>query len=171
MFDIGWPELMLVMVVALIVIGPKELPNAIRTVMSIVRKMRMAAREFQSGLDDIARESGLDDVKRQIDDIDFYDPGEALKSIAESDKDLLGLDDDPSLPSGNKILDSNATDPPPDDGGTPHGDAAGPFDTSPSRDEDTPKTDTPKTETVPQEATPDVTSGEETKHVKTGGPA
>jgi sec-independent protein translocase protein TatB len=103
MFDIGWPELLLVMVVALIVIGPKELPNAIRTVTMVVRKVRTAAREFQNGLDDIARESGLDDVKRQFDDIDYYDPGEALKSIAESDKDLLGLDDDPA--AGNSILD------------------------------------------------------------------
>ncbi|MEP4887623.1 MAG: Sec-independent protein translocase protein TatB, partial [Alphaproteobacteria bacterium] len=91
MFDIGWPELLLVMVIALIVIGPKELPNAIRTVMMVVRKLRGAAREFQSGLDDIARESGLDDVKRQIGDIDFQDPNETLKNIAESDEDLLGL--------------------------------------------------------------------------------
>ena len=55
MFDLGWPELMLIMLVALVVIGPKELPNAIRTVMGIVRKLRGAAREFQSGLDDIAK--------------------------------------------------------------------------------------------------------------------
>lgn len=120
MFDIGWPELLLVMVIALMVIGPKELPNAIRTVMSVVRKLRMAAREFQSGLDDIARESGMDDIKRQMDDIEYYDPGEALKSIADSDKDLLGLDDDPDLPkgdnAGNSILDSNADYMPPHDG-------------------------------------------------------
>lgn len=120
MFDIGWPELLLVMVIALLVIGPKELPNAIRTVTTIVRKMRMAAREFQSGLDDIARESGLDDIKQQIDDIDYYDPGEALKSIAESDSDLLNLDDDPDMPSGNSILDPNsAYTPPADDEGEP----------------------------------------------------
>lgn len=108
MFDIGWPELMLVMGIALMVIGPKELPNAIRTVMSVVRKLRMTAREFQSSLDDIARESGMDDVKRQIEDIEYYDPGEALKSIADSDKDLLGLDDGLDSPSSNSIFDPNA---------------------------------------------------------------
>ena len=165
MFDIGWPELLLVMVIALIVIGPKELPNAIRTVMMVVRKLRGAAREFQSGLDDIARESGLDDVKRQIDDIDFYDPGEALKSIADSDKDLLGLDDDPSLPSGNSILDSNSAYTPPADGDPPHGDAAGPFDTTPAPD--TTKTD--HAETAATDATPEDSAGDETKPVKTGG--
>ncbi|MBS27411.1 MAG: twin-arginine translocase subunit TatB [Alphaproteobacteria bacterium] len=116
MFDIGWPELMLVMVIGLMVIGPKELPNAIRTVTQIVRKLRIAAREFQSGLDDIARESGLDDVKQQMDDIEYYDPGEALKSIADSDSDLLGLDDDPELSSGNSIFDANAAYTPPDEG-------------------------------------------------------
>ncbi|MFB0922411.1 MAG: Sec-independent protein translocase protein TatB [Alphaproteobacteria bacterium] len=103
MFDLGWPELMLIMVVALIVIGPKELPNAIRTVMGIVRKVRGMTREFQSGLDDIARETGLDEVKRDFQDIDYYDPGEALKSIAESDSNMIGLEDDPD--AGNSILD------------------------------------------------------------------
>jgi len=102
MFDLGWPELMLIMVVALIVIGPKELPNTIRTVSAVMRKVRAAAREFQSGLDDIARESGLDDVKRQMDDLEYYDPKAALENIAESDKDLLGLDDDPD--TENSIL-------------------------------------------------------------------
>jgi len=105
MFDLGWPELMLIMVVALIVIGPKELPNAIRTVMGVVRKLRSAAREFQSGIDDLARESGLDEMKRDLkDNIEYYDPGEALESIKESDKDILGLEDDP-LAAGNSILD------------------------------------------------------------------
>ncbi|MBO6783874.1 MAG: twin-arginine translocase subunit TatB [Alphaproteobacteria bacterium] len=103
MFDLGWPELMLIMVVALIVIGPKELPNAIRTVAGVMRKVRSAAREFQSGLDDIARESGLDDVKRDLTDIEHYDPGEALDAIAESDSDLLNLQDDPE--AVNSILD------------------------------------------------------------------
>lgn len=105
MFDLGWPELMLIMVVALIVIGPKELPNAIRTVMGVVRKLRATAREFQSGIDDLARESGLDEMKRDLkDNIEYYDPGKALESIEESDKDFLGLEDDP-LAAGNSILD------------------------------------------------------------------
>ena len=82
MFDLGWPELMLIMVLAFVVIGPKELPNAIRMVMGVVRKVRSAAREFQSGIDDLARESGLDDMKRDLEDnLDYYDPGEALKRI------------------------------------------------------------------------------------------
>ena len=137
--------------------------------MAVVRKLRGAAREFQSGLDDIARESGLDDVKRQMDDIDFYDPGEALKSIADSDKDLLGLDDNGDLPpgdsAGNSILDSNATYTPPDDNEPPHGDAAGPFDTTPPSD--TGKTEAPPTEPA-ADATTDEDADKETKPAKTG---
>jgi sec-independent protein translocase protein TatB len=110
MFDLGWPELMLIMVVALIVIGPKELPNAIRTVMGIVRKLRGAAREFQSGLDDIARESGLDDVKRDLRDMDYLDPAKALGELTDSEKDPLGLDDDPI--EMNSILDDVNREPP-----------------------------------------------------------
>ncbi len=136
MFDLGWPELMLIMVVALIVIGPKELPNTIRTVSAVMRKVRAAAREFQSGLDDIARESGLDDVMRQIDDLEYYDPKAALENIAESDKDLVDLDDDPD--TDNSILGpqakaeaektgdatSNEAEPETSDGGSPHDDPA-----------------------------------------------
>jgi sec-independent protein translocase protein TatB len=166
MFDIGWPELLLVMVIALIVIGPKELPNAIRTVMMVVRKLRGAAREFQSGLDDIARESGVDDIKRQIDDIDFYDPGEALKSIADSDSDLLGLDNDPDLPAGNSILDDNNTYTPPEDNEAPHGDAAGPFDTTPADSTDAAKADEPAAEA--SDTGSEESKADETKPAKSG---
>jgi sec-independent protein translocase protein TatB len=111
MFDIGWPELMLVMVVALVVIGPKDLPAAIRTVTTILRKMRGMAAEFQSGLDDIAREAGVDEVKRSIDDVVSYDPKAALDSIAEMDEGEFSLDDidddgdDGGPAPGNSILD------------------------------------------------------------------
>lgn len=109
MFDIGWPELLLVMVVALVVIGPKDLPAAIRTVTSILRKMRGMAAEFQSGLDDIAREAGVDDVKRSLDDVVSYDPKAALDNIADMDEGEFSFDGDgdadggPAL--GNSILD------------------------------------------------------------------
>ncbi|MCZ6845407.1 MAG: Sec-independent protein translocase protein TatB, partial [Alphaproteobacteria bacterium] len=94
MFDIGWPELMLIMVVALVVIGPKDLPAAIRTVTTILRKVRGMAAEFQSGLQDIAREAGVDDIKNSIDDIVTYDPKDALDNIAEIDDGEFSFDDD-----------------------------------------------------------------------------
>ena len=105
MFDIGWPELMLIMVIALVVIGPKDLPAAIRAVTTILRKVRGMASDFQSGLEEIAREAGVDEIKRSIDDVVTYDPKEALDSIAEMDDGDFTLDEDGNLTSGNSILD------------------------------------------------------------------
>lgn len=66
MFDIGWQELFIVGVLALIVVGPKDLPKTIKTVTTWIRKARMMARDFQSGVDEMVREADLDDVKKQL---------------------------------------------------------------------------------------------------------
>lgn len=66
MFDIGGWEFLVIVVIAIIVIGPKDLPATIRTVGGWVRKARELAREFQSGLDDLARETELDNVRNDI---------------------------------------------------------------------------------------------------------
>lgn len=67
MFDIGWPELMIVMIVALIVIGPKDLPKALRQLGKWVGAARRMSSEFHKHVDDIVRETELEDVKRGID--------------------------------------------------------------------------------------------------------
>ncbi|MBO6520966.1 MAG: twin-arginine translocase subunit TatB [Rhodospirillales bacterium] len=66
MFDIGWQELFLVAIIALIVVGPKDLPRALKAVTGAIRKVKGMARDFQSGLDDIVRESELDEMRKQI---------------------------------------------------------------------------------------------------------
>tara|TARA_R110000787_G_scaffold186397_3_gene298021 strand:- start:28242 stop:28733 length:492 start_codon:yes stop_codon:yes gene_type:complete len=66
MFDIGWQELFLIAVLALIVIGPKDLPRALKTITGLLRKAKGMARDFQSGLDDIVRETELADMRKQI---------------------------------------------------------------------------------------------------------
>ncbi len=68
MFDIGWQELFIVGVLALIVVGPKDLPKTMKTVMGWIKKARSMAREFQSGVDEMVREADLDSVKKQITD-------------------------------------------------------------------------------------------------------
>lgn len=65
MLDIGWTELAVIVVVALIVIGPKDLPMVLKTVGGWVRKARMLTREFQSSIDDMVREAELEDVRKQ----------------------------------------------------------------------------------------------------------
>jgi len=73
MFDFAWSELALIAVVALVVIGPKDLPRVLRTTGQWVRKARAIAREFQSSLDQMVREAELDDVKRDIDTATSFD--------------------------------------------------------------------------------------------------
>jgi sec-independent protein translocase protein TatB len=81
MFDIGWQEIFLIAVIALIVIGPKDLPRTLKTVTGALRKVKGMARDFQSGLDDIVRETELDDMRRQI---EAETGGDIRKSIEDS---------------------------------------------------------------------------------------
>ncbi len=97
MLDLGWAELLLVAVVALIVVGPKDLPAALRTVSGYVRQARAMARQFQRGLDDIAKDSGIQEIKRDLQ--------ESVGLGLEDDiKDALTInfdDDEPKKVSGN----------------------------------------------------------------------
>ena len=66
MFDLSWSHIAILVVVALLVLGPKELPNAIRTGAQLLRSMRKLAGEFRSGMDDLLREAELDETRRAI---------------------------------------------------------------------------------------------------------
>ncbi|MEZ5647700.1 MAG: Sec-independent protein translocase protein TatB [Alphaproteobacteria bacterium] len=66
MFDIGWQELFVIAVVALAVIGPKDLPRVLKTVMTGLAKMRHLAQEFRTGVDEVIREAELEDLKRHL---------------------------------------------------------------------------------------------------------
>ena len=65
MFDIGYSELLLIAVVALVVIGPKELPRVMRTVGEWIGKARGMARHFRSGIDTMIRESELEEMEKK----------------------------------------------------------------------------------------------------------
>ncbi len=99
MFDIGWTEMAVIALVVIIFIGPKELPGVLRTLGQWVSKARAMAREFQDGLEDMARETGLDEAKREIEsatgDIGgmiekSIDPGAELKGAFDPDHPLPG---------------------------------------------------------------------------------
>jgi sec-independent protein translocase protein TatB len=64
MFDIGWSELLVIGVVALVVIGPKELPGVVRTIAQNIAKLRRMASEFQGQFTDAMREMELADLKK-----------------------------------------------------------------------------------------------------------
>ena len=85
MFDIGWQELFILAVLAIIVIGPKDLPGAIRTITKWIRKARSMARDFQDGLDEVVGEGGLD-IAKKIEDA--VDPTSEITKDMDLDKDL-----------------------------------------------------------------------------------
>jgi len=93
MFDIGWPELFLIGVVALIVIGPKDLPRAMRTVSQYLRKARALACDFQRGVEDMAREADLDDLKKDVTSAAGLDDVTDLKRDIESSSGIADLKD------------------------------------------------------------------------------
>ena len=65
MFDIGYSELLLIAIVALVVIGPKDLPNVMRAVGKWVGKARGMARHFRSGIDTMMREAELEEMEKK----------------------------------------------------------------------------------------------------------
>ncbi len=95
MFDIGWTEIAIIAVVAIIVIGPKDLPRVLRTLGEYVGKAKAMTAEFRRHVDDMIRETELDEVKKQIDaasspDIEGYlentiDPKGEIKQTLEDD--------------------------------------------------------------------------------------
>jgi sec-independent protein translocase protein TatB len=82
MFDFAWSEMALIGVVALIVIGPKDLPRVLRTAGTWVRKARAIAREFQGSIDQMVRDAELDEVRQQVQKAtDFNLDHEIVKTI------------------------------------------------------------------------------------------
>jgi sec-independent protein translocase protein TatB len=88
MFDISWTEFLLIGVVALIVIGPKELPGVMRTMGQWTRKLRGMASDFQHQFQEAMREAEMADLKKQVDDmthdIKNYDPLKGVRTDVES---------------------------------------------------------------------------------------
>ena len=111
MFDIGWSEMAVVALVALLIIGPKDLPKAMRTLSQWVRKAKAMTREFQSGIDDMIRESELDEARKAIDSVsstsiensiaDTVDPtGSVKESLSDVEKTAASTTTDSQAKSG-----------------------------------------------------------------------
>ena len=88
MFGIDSPELLVIAVVALVVIGPKELPNLLRSWGKWMSQMRGMASEFRGHVDEMVRQSELDEVKKQLEsapglDLQALDPTKEIKSAIQ----------------------------------------------------------------------------------------
>jgi len=88
MFDFAWSEIALIAAVALIAIGPKDMPAAIRAVSGMVKKARRMAAEFQTHVDEMLREADLQDVKKSINEIRNLDFRGAVEKAVDPDGGL-----------------------------------------------------------------------------------
>ena len=96
MFDIGWSELVLIGVVALIAIGPKELPGVLRMVGQWMSKARKMAAEFQGQFQEAMREAEMADLKKSFDEVKEAATGftsnNPLTSLQKDVSDALRVD-------------------------------------------------------------------------------
>ena len=87
MLDIGWQEFLLVAFVMLIVVGPKDLPKVLKTIMNFARKIKSMAYDFQNSVDEIANENEIADLKKDVGSIresDFL--SEAKRDVKDLNK-------------------------------------------------------------------------------------
>lgn len=115
MFDLGWQEFILIAIVTVIVVGPKDLPRVIRSISQWVRKARSMAREFQSSLEEVAREAELEDVRREMQSISKdgigkslekqFDPDGSVRSTVEEARKSANTDE---IEADLKAIDSEA---------------------------------------------------------------
>lgn len=88
MFDFAWSELMVIGAVALVVIGPKDLPKALKTAGIIVRRARGMAREFQNSVEDMIREAELEDVRKSVQDAARFDLDKQIQNTIDPEGQL-----------------------------------------------------------------------------------
>ena len=129
MFDLGWQEFMLIAFVAVVVVGPRDLPRVVRSVSTYLRKARSVARDFQNSLEEVARETELDELRKEARSIssgsldkkisDFVDPeGDTQKEmerIANQAKDVASSRPADSTPEVKDEIEAPAvTEPKPE---------------------------------------------------------
>ncbi len=98
MFEIGWGELLLIGIVALIAIGPKELPTVLRTLGQWMAKLRRMASDFQNQFHEAMREAEMADLKKQVDEMTSqaqsyanFDPvGEVRREFESAQRQIDG---------------------------------------------------------------------------------
>ncbi len=111
MFDFAWSEIALIGIVALVAIGPKDLPVAIKAVAALIKKARRMAGEFQVHVDEMMREADLQDVRREFNDLRRMDIKGKILSAVDSDGTIRKTMTDNPMAASTALT----TPPPPSD--------------------------------------------------------
>jgi sec-independent protein translocase protein TatB len=115
MFDLSWGEMGIIAVVALVVLGPKELPNALRTVSGLMKNARKLAGEFQSGVNEIIREADLEEARKKLQEVQSLNKNQIQNAIEKAVdpggelKAALTVTDDPTGPPRTEIKPAETT--------------------------------------------------------------
>jgi sec-independent protein translocase protein TatB len=108
MLDLGWSELFLIGVVALVVIGPKDLPKAMRGLAKIMSRARGLSREFQDGMSEMMREAELDELRRKMEQARTFDLAGRAKEMVDPTGTLSEHFDPAEFDLGRKPANSKA---------------------------------------------------------------
>src|SRR5262245_60374367 len=98
LLDMGWSELLLIGVVALVVIGPKDLPRALRVAGFWVRKARTLSREFQSSIDQMIREAELEEIRQDLKKATEFDIEKEFQQTVDPTGELAHSIRPPDIP-------------------------------------------------------------------------
>lgn len=79
MFEVGWTEMLVIAIVMIVVVGPKDLPNMLRTFGRTVAKLRSMAGDFQKQFNEALKEAELDDVKKSVDELRGLNPAAQIR--------------------------------------------------------------------------------------------
>lgn len=96
MFNFSWSEIAMIAVVALVLIGPKDLPAGLKTVAQLIRKVRGMAGDFQGHMDELLKDADLGDIREQINEIRHFDIKGAVERAVDPDHSIAKtLNEDP----------------------------------------------------------------------------
>lgn len=104
MFDLDWGKLALIGAIALIVIGPKDLPKALRMAGFWVRKARSMASEFQSSVEQMAREAELQELREKVEKASRVDVDGEIRKAVDPDNKIADAFTPPNLPDPAAII-------------------------------------------------------------------
>ena len=101
MFDLSWSEILVIGTAAIIFIGPKELPGALRTAGQWMGRARALAREFQNSVDDMIRESELEKIKTEVDKLGSTDLQQHIENTIDPEGEINSALNKPAVSLGD----------------------------------------------------------------------